>query len=282
MIQHYAICLPGPSHVELGLPCQDACQVRLRADGVAIAAVADGLGSERFSHIGARVAAESCVRYCAGEYRAEASPEEKLALLKRSFWIAYAATLLEADSRGEPAEQFDATLCLAVWDGDELFYGQAGDSGLIVLLRRGNYLALTEQQRDEANRVFPLCSGETCWRFGHLREPVSAAMLMTDGVWDQLVPPILRREDVRVNVALAERFMNRAEESEAELAEVEETARAFLRELPREQLDDDKTALVLFDPSKPAKRLEDAYYMTPDWNAIWEKLRSQLYDDDIG
>ncbi|MCS7214392.1 MAG: protein phosphatase 2C domain-containing protein [Candidatus Calescibacterium sp.] len=44
----------GVSHLNSGLPCQDACKYKVTANGKAIVAVADGVGSAPKSDIGAR------------------------------------------------------------------------------------------------------------------------------------------------------------------------------------------------------------------------------------
>ena len=43
----YKVNIPGPYHIKNGIPCQDAYCIRETPDGVIVAAVADGLGSER-------------------------------------------------------------------------------------------------------------------------------------------------------------------------------------------------------------------------------------------
>ena len=65
----YKVNLPGPYHIKKGIPCQDAYCIREAPDGVIVAAVADGLGSEAHSDKGAKIASNSVVTYCKQNYK---------------------------------------------------------------------------------------------------------------------------------------------------------------------------------------------------------------------
>src|SRR5712692_9506769 len=51
----------GPLHVQMNLPCQDACTFQSVPCGVGVIAVADGLGSASKSEVGARLAVHAAV-----------------------------------------------------------------------------------------------------------------------------------------------------------------------------------------------------------------------------
>ncbi|MDR2752099.1 MAG: protein phosphatase 2C domain-containing protein [Clostridiales bacterium] len=60
----YGNSLAGVSHTNIGLPCQDACDMANTGFAL-IAAVCDGVGSQRNSDLGSQTASAACVAYCA-------------------------------------------------------------------------------------------------------------------------------------------------------------------------------------------------------------------------
>lgn len=280
MIRCIKACMAGPYHLDKGLPCQDSLYVYDREDGAVIAAVADGLGSQKYSDIGSRVASEIAVGFCVEHFAKGMTFQEARKIMKNAFVYAYQAVLREAASIGEFGDQHDTTLCLAIWDGGSVFWGQAGDSGMVALMKSGEYVPVTVQQRTEEGYVFPLCSGPEKWAFGEIAEEVSALMLMTDGVWENIVPPDLSDEEQKMNVALARLFMDRKEDQPEEIAALESSMQTYLENFPRHLLDDDKTAIILYNPDTPATRLDDAYYQPPDWESIARKHQDRWCDDD--
>lgn len=277
MIRYYKACIAGERHIEANITCQDACHIVIREDGIAFAACADGVGSKRYADIGARIATERSVEYCAVNHHTDAKPDDKLVIMREAFWEAFADILAEAKTANNPYDQYNTTLCLAIFDGDNLWYGQSGDSGLVVLKQNGEYIPVTQQQRDEDGNVFPLRIGPTFWKIGKVDAPISGAMLMTDEVWDQIVPSLLRNEDVNINVALAKKFMDRIEDEPTQIATLKAAAGEYLKNYPHLLPDDDKTIVVLYNPEKPARRLDEKYYAPPDWYVLWERAYRQLY-----
>lgn len=224
MFNTYLYCRQGFDHIELGMPCQDACSIEYAGEFI-VAAVADGVGSyERdgarvlSQHSGtvARAVAQAAVETCRRELLAcqegEGAPcceaagcaEDPAApapldrvsdvqlreIMECAFACAWNVQQLEAAHAGaEPAEA-DCTLTLAAWDGERLAWGQAGDSGLVVALDSGEYRCPVRQLRDGQGRVFPLRFEDT-WEFGMVDGPVAAALLATDGLFERLCPPLL-------------------------------------------------------------------------------------------
>jgi len=257
MIYTYQACMAGPYHMEHDIPCQDACQVKKNGD-IVVAAVADGLGSELHSDVGAAVASQVATEHCAEKIAAGMMKEEVLAVIKESFELAYEAVVTVARSKAEPEEEYpedeyDCTLCLAVYDGTTLYYGQSGDSGMVARMKDGSYVKVTEQQRDGWGRVFSLCFGEDEWMIDQLEGEVDAVMLMTDGVWEELC----MEGAPDVNEELAKQFLDFGEITEEERSQLEEKANEYLKHYPRNLIDDDKTVVVLFrepDASKTTGR----------------------------
>ena len=213
MIRYYTANMAGPYHLDNGIPCQNSFYIKRDNNGVVYASAADGLGSESNSDDGSRIASQKSCDYCMEHYMSGMPFSEVKKIMNNAFVNAYKAVLEEAHTAGNSPDEYDTTLCMVIFDDGHVFYGQSGDSGIIALMKSGEYVPLTTQQRDEDGYVFPLCSGPSMWVFGEVEAPVSSVMLMTDGVWEQICPPLLRNHDVKINVTLASRFMDRHETS---------------------------------------------------------------------
>ena len=248
MIYTYSINLAGPSHIEQGAPCQDSFFVKRNKQGIVIAAVADGLANGQHSEIGSYIAAYTASDYCADRIQKDMDPDAVQETLKESFRQADNAVKQKATADNLDPNQYETTLCLAVYDGKNVYYGQAGDSGILVLLENGEYRAVTDQQRDEEKRVFPLGWDTEKWEFGYVKEPVSAVLLMTDGVYE-LVCPLEAENERYIDAEVADRFIRSFDITEQELAGLQEASRSYL-ENPPVVLDDDKTLLVLINTDR--------------------------------
>ncbi len=275
----YKVNMAGPYHLDNKLPCQDSFSVKIVKDKFMIAAVADGLGSELYSDIGSSVAVDMAVNYCAEHISEGLSLEKIEKILRNSFLYAYKAVLARAEKDGNSPDEYDTTLCLTVYDGEYLYYGQSGDSGLVVLLENGEYRYLTKQQRDEDGCVFPLCWGPDKWEFGSIDEAVSAFMLMTDGILDQICPPIMRMQNIDINIPLARKFLDRFECNEDDVMMLEEAAYKYLENFPREVLDDDKTIVVIMNTERKPGVKSDEYYAIPDRKVLRDETERRLYND---
>lgn len=198
----------GVAHRCYGTRCQDAHMIR-RVKQVAIwkdggkrdrllpgkeyvvAAVADGLGSEAHSDIGANAAVNTAVStmceligtWCATGDSALAISMPRF--LEQAMIKANNAVVKKAASMELPANEFDATLAIAVYDGDQLFFASAGDSGVIAKTDAGFEL-LTRPSRVGEAGTYPLYCREK-WEIsacGHVR----GFLLATDGLLELLVP----------------------------------------------------------------------------------------------
>lgn len=283
MIHHYKVCMAGPYHQDQGIPCQDACHVKDGKDGMIAAAVADGLGSVPFADVGSSIAAREAVEYCAGQLSGNLSSEEIKDIMALGFENAYRSVFLRAQTDGNPDEFYDTTLCMAIYDSHSrrLYYGQAGDSGIVALLEDGTYKKITTQQRDRYGCVYPLSFGPDNWVFGE-EEAVASVMLMTDGVWDCICPPVMKQCEIDINISLAKCFLDHNSGSRDEIALLEEESCRYLERFPREILDDDKTILVLLNSESIPARREDRYYHSPDWTALYQNAKKNLYAADSG
>ena len=276
----YKCNIAGPYHIDRGIPCQDSFSV-ITNERFSVLAVADGLGSELYSDIGASVAAHAAVNYVAEHFESDMQYEEIQKSMKDAYVYAYRTVLERAKNDGNDPDEYDTTLCLAVYDGKHLFFAQSGDSGLVALLEDGNYLRVTSQQRDEEGRVFPLCCGPEKWEFGYIDSPVSSFMLMTDGVLEQICPKLLRNNKTDINIPLARKFLDRFDCTHEDVPALEKAVCDYLENYPKHMLDDDKTVVVLVNPDlKPAKK-EESYYDIPDWRSLREKAERILFPNGI-
>jgi len=278
MLYTYSANIPGPSHIENGIPCQDSCAIENIAGELVIAAVADGLGSETRSDVGSKIAAATSVSFCAGHIGDCGSDEDISAMMRQAYYSAYDAVLAKATSDGESAGQYDSTLCLAIFNGDTLYWGNSGDSGMAIARKDGTYELVTTMQRDGEGRVFPLCF-EDRWEFGVMQD-VATVLLCTDGILeDMIAPPILKaHSDNPIDTSKAVMFLHPQEGDVENLSDVEEQARAYLESYPKRLLDDDKTLVVVFDGDSFPDRQPDPYYDGPDWKTIVEKANRALYE----
>ena len=263
MLRFYTASMAGPYHKKNDIPCQDYFFVTTK-NGAVFAAVCDGLGSMTKSDIGSKIVSETIVEYCAKHYTSSLEYTEIKKVMNNAFVYAYKAVLEEAEKSKEISDEYDTTACMAIFDDGHVYFGQAGDSGIVALMNDGHYVQVTEQQRDEEGRVYPLCSGPEEWVFGEI-DNVSSIMLMTDGIWEQIFPKLLNDNDNKINIAIAKMFMDRRENTDKEIETLQEEAFKYLENYPEQYLDDDKTVVVIYDIDKPAKKLEDEYYLVPDW-----------------
>lgn len=266
MIYHYGVTTTGAYHVKNGTVCQDAHCFERIDDRFAIGAVADGLGSEEHSDIASKIASKESVRFCMERIDRKKSPDEILSIIKDSFAEALKSVEQTAKDNGHSSGEYDTTLALAVFLDGNVYFGNSGDSGIIVAAPDGRYEALTKQQRDEDGCVFPLCSGPGKWVFGEKRE-VASILLATDGIYETFFPVLLKNSDQTMYIALAHYLMSDESLGFSAVGEdrVGQNMKSFIESIPEAQVNDDKTVLVMLDSSVTVSKKPDAYYAQPDW-----------------
>lgn len=290
MIYAYGVTQQGTYHVKNNIVCQDSHRIIKCNESMAIAAVADGLGSEMYSDTASKIAVDFTTKYCAERITSETVEDEILKIIKEAFTLAQQKIEETAEQNGHELDQYDTTLSLAVLRDSELFFGHSGDSGIVALNMDGSYEKVTEQQRDEENRVFPLYFGEEKWIIRKYEKQVASVFLATDGMLETLFPIYLREEPISIYVALARFFMDaKILNIEADGEEtVQNRISTFIEKIPDAQVNDDKTvAVILNTDNKPALMAED-YYKEPDWKELkrkreekWKRLAyPSLYNDE--
>lgn len=205
----YAVSVRGASHEENGTPCQDSARVYV-SDGLAIAAVSDGHGSEKHfrseagSEMASRVAIRSVMDFCerngslsavfSGDIREAARRIAGNIICGWNDEIAahLAFSPLNDRERGisekygglQPEVMYGATLLLAAADSGGLFGMQIGD-GTFTLAADGEItFPMPEDERLMGNLTTSLCDSDAInsvrsfWRRGEF----TAVTLSSDGL----------------------------------------------------------------------------------------------------
>ena len=133
-----------------------------------IAAVAGGKRSASMGGEGARLASTAAVDAAVAAYqRGELLPGDATALkgvFKHALRVVSDAA---ADQSSDDIVSFACSLCLVVWDGVRVWYGNAGDSGAIAVNPVGDPFALTRMHRGPlACQPLPLYD-PFHWEFGY-------------------------------------------------------------------------------------------------------------------
>lgn len=270
MLIHYEASVTGPSHELQGRSNQDCHCVRVveipRAEETLdvaescetpaalaprqaiVAAVADGVSSMILSGEGAHLASEAAVDAAAEAFvRGELVPGDASAL-KGVYERALRAV---ADvAAGEPAADiasFACTLCLVVWDGARVWYGNAGDSGAIAVDAAGVPFALTHLHRGPLScQVFPL-HDTYHWEFG-FAVGAAGVLMATDGMLEKFAtwepgsygaPTDFNREAIDLFMA--------CDIDAGDVPALCGGAADYLRALPATCVDDDKTVVALIN-----------------------------------
>ena len=278
MIYSYGGSIQGSSHVKRGIACQDASKVIKLDSGIAIAAIADGVGSCAHSDAASALAVETAVRACADGINGNPRCDHG-ELIKAAF----AQAELDIDklslSRGHLITEYDTTLSLVIYDGMRATYGHSGDGGIIGLTNAGDYVAITAPQKKEGQYVIPLRAGEGSWAIGEAACRLASVLLATDGVYDTFFPYLLRGQPVEVHVPLLRYFMDNAvlNASSGTIKDIQMTREEFLCGDACASITDDKTLIVLINGAITPQAKEDSYYAEPDWETLQLEWNKKAY-----
>ena len=195
MIFSYGFSVVGKSHIEKGTCCQDSHKIKKLDNGWYIAAIADGVGSAKNSHIGSKIAVDTVVDFCAKYMPWDYSTIGIKSMLRTAYNYAFKKIIIESEKAGEPLESYDTTLTMVIYDGQRIIYGHSGDGAIIGLNIYGDYVQITETQKGpDGVSVLPLRSGYTVWKIDSYEEDLAAVMLMTDGMLDYALCPYLLKQ----------------------------------------------------------------------------------------
>lgn len=236
MLTHFSISQQGESHIESKKECQDrsgSVSVRNKAGGmpVVVAAAADGVGSCLKGARGADIAVKCVTRKLARavENCPELTDGTVHELLRQTFETACQVTERVAARENLPLTEYDTTLCAAVYDGTNLWYGQIGDSGMVAVYTDGTYEMCTPQQKgDCANELIPLRVRQE-WCFGRAPKPVAAFAIMTDGVLNRVVRSEVYRYRVEYPVLVGPVLVDNVMHDQEEAGQMREQWALFLK-----------------------------------------------------
>ncbi len=207
MIFTYNFSLQGRSHKKSNMPCHDYSLVKEVSPSWKIAVVADGVGACKHAEIASRIAAETVADLIKRQFpmfSEEKSVYESVILAAMNGAANAIEEYVEEYDTGNEIE-YQTTLAVAIMSRQNLYYGNAGDSGIIALDDEGNYHILSTKQNDEEGRVFSIPMHRN-FEIGTADFTPVVVLSMTDGVLDYVVPTILGEQKYKVNVPFANLF----------------------------------------------------------------------------
>ena len=270
MLIHYEASVTGPSHKLQGRSNQDCHCVRVvempRAEETPdtaesreapdapaprqaiVAAVADGVSSMILSGEGACLASEAAVDAAAEAFvRGELVPGDASALKGVYERGLRAVADVAANEPAADIASFACTLCVVVWDGARVWYGNAGDSGAVAVDAAGVPFALTHLHRGPLScQVFPL-HDTYHWEFG-FASGAAGVLMATDGMLEKFAawepgsygaPTDFNREAIDLFMA--------CDIDADDVPALCGGAADYLRALPATCVDDDKTVVALIN-----------------------------------
>ena len=278
MIQTYGFSLIGTSHEEKedGV-CQDSHGITKLSNGTVIAAVADGVGSCKYSDIASKIAVTTSLNVCEAGIMSNQS-NDVISLIKEAFTKAESEIEAHSIANNHTMSEYHTTLTLVIYDGKHISYGHCGDGGIIGLTTKGDYVQITTPQKDEGIYVVPLREKER-WIFGTPEEKLASILLATDGVYDELLPSLLKGQPNEIYIPLAKYFMDNSllENESATIENIGNERKDFLNSAACASITDDKTIVVLINSNIIPDVKEDAYYQEPDWDALQKERYKKLY-----
>lgn len=177
----------GTNHERTHTPCQDSHDFRLVNDEIALAAVADGLGSVGKSDVGAALAVATVLDVLESQL-SDGYPVagiEWTALLQHGFAATRAA--LEAHARREDMalRELGTTLLVAICHLDWLAVGHLGDGAIVGVWEAGALTTVSPPDHSEyAGQVCPLTADDALEsvRYAAWARCPQSIVMMSDGL----------------------------------------------------------------------------------------------------
>lgn len=183
----------GESHKEKNLPGQDANCIKVvnSNHNTVIASIADGVGSAALSHYGSSIATKTATDYLARIFHTSdirnMADQEIGDHIREAMRKACEEVKKEAELKQQLEYSYQSTLTIAIYDGDNLYFGHIGDDGIVALTKKGELQLITERHKgEEASSVYPLQAGENKYQVRKLTD-VDGFVMATDGVLDAFV-----------------------------------------------------------------------------------------------
>jgi len=266
----------GKSHETSETVNQDAYYFLDKTEYI-IAAVADGLGSSKRSDIASKIAVKGAVEHCAGLISTKTQDKDILKIITDAF---DKVNFEIKQTAGEHLDDYDTTLTLAVFMHHSVFFGHVGDSGVIALRCDGKFEEVTVPQLGSGygkeRPVFPLAS-KSHWVFGKYKHKTKAIFLMTDGMLNKVIPPMLDKQVYKLDHEyLFYIYDNLCKNANLDKWIVDEMTLI----LPPEVNYDDKTIVAIVFIKSRIKLQTKKYYLFPGkdlWSSLLEQQKRQLY-----
>lgn len=239
----------GTSHTQSDLPCQDAHLYRQLPGGIALAAVADGLGTATQSQLGARLAVEEVLDALAMQLRRPLpSPPMIGEDLKARMAAAFAAARyrLEQTAVDEsiPLRDLGTTLLAVACGPRWLLVGHIGDGAVIGYWGDDELKLVSAPQRGEyANVTMPLTMDDALTHvyYSYWADAPVTVLLMSDGLQNLAL-------DLRANAPF-EGFVRPLVAGIGRIDDPEQANQSLIAFLESDRVnsrtDDDKTLVIL-------------------------------------
>jgi len=155
----FGASVAGAGHLKLGIPCQDAFACETLGGGFAAFAIADGLGGEKESELGAftavSAAMEAVEKLLLGQNPAEAKIEE---IVRACFPAARAALEQKALEKNLALHDLACTMLAGVMTGSAAAVAHVGDGAVVAQSDEGLKLISGPGESEYVNEVVPLTS----------------------------------------------------------------------------------------------------------------------------
>ena len=268
MISSYCFSLTGRDHIKNQMPCHDYSLIKDISSSWKIAVVADGVGSCKHAEIASEIAAKEVAELIKKQFPPHTSDDRAyFSVIHASMHGAANAieSYVEEHDPGNEME-YQTTLSVAIMSRNCLYYGNAGDSGIIALDDQGNYYLATKKQNDELGRVYAIPTNRL-FEIGRANYIPAAVLCMTDGLFDNVAPRALRNSDFPVNVPFANMFITYALglEKFKEREAVEKCKSALIKYLQSDEcksMTDDLSVAVLINTNTDLQK-EDIKWEDP-------------------
>lgn len=181
-------CLvPGRSHVENSIPCQDACSYKKISEDAGIFAIADGAGSAKNSEIGSKLIVETSIKITSNYLK-------KISINKRNckniifniFKETRTELIKKSNELNTDVKNLAATLILVLMYPNKIISGHIGDGGVVAhLSNKDDFIIISEPERQEyINETTFITSNnwDSALRIIHKNIKIDNIFVFSDGI----------------------------------------------------------------------------------------------------
>ena len=236
----------GPLHIQLGIPCQDACAYEILPFDWGIIAVADGLGSASKSDIGAKIAVEAAVK-AGKEFITKKKNDEIIydEILREAVFSARKSLETKANEEQCNLRDLACTIIIVVNYKDTISVAHIGDGAVVAKTKDNLKLISGPGESEYVNEVVPLTSKE--WekslRISPIISNIECVAVFTDGC--QRAALLRTQNDVLPYDQFFRPLFSYAQEELDDLSQGEEDIRNLLASHKMcDNSEDDKTLVI--------------------------------------